>query len=204
MILHLPPDWKNELLQIFNHCWKKGYLPPSWNHALITPIHKPNSDKSLPSSYRPIALTSAYSKVLEKMVSRRLNWYIESSNIINQNQAGFRKFHSTIDHAVRLKSDIENAFSIGGLTVAIFLDFSRAFDLVWTDGLLLKLLKYKIDGNCLTYIRNFLNNRSAEIVVNDAHSYAFYPQMVLRRAVCLAQSYFYYLSTTSLLCLHLP
>ena len=150
MLYHLPLDWKKELQEIYNCCWIEGYLPDSWNHAVITPIHKPNADKSLPSSYRPISITSAYSKVLEKMVAQRLSWYIESTNIINPVQAGFRKFHSTMDHAIRLKTEVENALSAGGLTVAVFLDFSRAFDLVWTDGLLMKLLKYKIDGNCLT------------------------------------------------------
>jgi hypothetical protein len=110
------------------------------------------------------------------MVAQRLSWYIESTNIINPIQAGFRKFHSTMDHAIRLKTEVENALSAGGLTVAIFFDFSRAFDLVWTDGLLMKLLKYKIDGNCLTYIRNFLNNRSSVVVVNGAHSKPFFPQ----------------------------
>ena len=110
------------------------------------------------------------------MVAQRLIWYIESTNLINPAQAGFRKFHSTIDHAFRLKTEIENSLSVGGITVAVFLDFSRAFDLVWTDGLLMKLLKYRIDGKCLTYIRNFLNNRSAEVVVNGDHSAKFFPQ----------------------------
>ena len=176
MLYHLPPVWKNELLNIYNNCWNEGYLPATWNVALITPILKSNSDKCSPSSYRPISLTSAYSKVMEKMVAQRISWYLESSNILNPIQAGFRKFHSTIDHALRLKTEIENALSVGGITLAVFLDFSRAFDLVWSDGLLLKLLKYKIGGNCLNYIKNFLENRSAEVVVNGSHSTSFCPE----------------------------
>ena len=176
MLLHLPPEGKLILLEIFNDCWNKGTLPTNWNHALIKPILKPNNDRSLPSSYRPIALTSAFSKILEKMVAARLTWYIETYNIISPIQAGFRKHHSTLDHAVRLKTEIENSLSVGGITVAVFLDFSRAFDLVWIDGLLLKLMRYNIGGNCLKFLRAFLINRSAEVVVDGVNSTKFFPE----------------------------
>ena len=175
MLCHLPYDGKSALLDIFNDCWINGFIPKSWNHALIKPILKSHNDKCAPSSYRPIALTSSFSKLFEKMVADRLTWYLEGYNIINPIQAGFRKHHSTLDHAIRLKTEAENSLSAGGITVAIFLDFSRAFDLVWTDGLLLKLMKYNIDGNCLNFIKNFLNNRSAEVVIEGSHSLPFFP-----------------------------
>jgi hypothetical protein len=108
------------------------------------------------------------------MVSSRLSWYLEAYKLINPIQAGFRKNHSTLDHPMRLKTDIENSFSAQGITVGVFLDFSRAFDLVWIDGLLMKLLKLNINGRCLSYIRSFLSDRTAEVVLKGVHSYKFW------------------------------
>ena len=173
MLVNLPEQAKSILLQSYNQCWSNGFLPRSWNHSLINPILKHGNEPKTPFSYRPISLTSAASKVMERLVANRLNWYLETYNLINPIQAGFQKNHCTLDHAIRLKSEAENVVSSGNITVAIFLDFSRAFDLVWTDGPLMKLLKLHINGNCLNYIKNFLENRSAEVMIGGTQSASY-------------------------------
>lgn len=170
MLKNLPVHLKEELLIFINTIWQAGTLPSMWKHAIINPILKNGKDPELVDSYRPIALTCAISKLMEKMVAKRLYWYLDFNSLINKNQSGFRKNYSTVDHAVRLKTEINYAITSGNITIAIFLDFSRAFDLVWTDGLLLKLLHLKITGNAIKYIKNFLENRTSKVTVGLASS----------------------------------
>ena len=130
MLFHLPSEAKFYLLSLFNYYWETSQIPPSWKHPIINPIPKSNCNSNNADAYRPIAITSAYSKLLERMVSSRLSWYLEAYKLINPIQAGFCKNHSTLDHPMLLKEGIENALSSEDITVGIFLDFSRAFDLV--------------------------------------------------------------------------
>ena len=61
------------LLTIFNWCLEKGYFPSKWKQGLILPVPKPNKkDYQLPTNYRPITLLSCLSKVLERLLARRL------------------------------------------------------------------------------------------------------------------------------------
>ena len=118
-------------------------------------------------SYRPISLTNASSKIMESMVTGRLKTFLEENNLININQAGFRKNHCTTDHIIRLKNEASNAISSGDYTVAVCLDFTRAFDLLWVDGLLLKLINLNIKGKILNWVKNFLENRSNQVIIID-------------------------------------
>jgi len=57
----------NPLLQLYNLCLHQGYVPPAWTCSTIVPIPKPGTDK-----FRPISLTSCFSKVLERIILARL------------------------------------------------------------------------------------------------------------------------------------
>ena len=77
-------------------------------------VPKPGKDTSEPSNYRPIALTSCIWKVMERMISSRLVWYLERNKLtcISPMQCGFRKQRSTTDHLVRLESFVREAFAV--------------------------------------------------------------------------------------------
>jgi len=149
-----PENVLNYLLDIINKSWT-SVIPTSWKTSIINPILKPNKDPNDINSYRPISLTSSISKTVEKMIVCRLNWYLNKNNLLIATQAGFRKSFSTNDPIIRLKHEAEIALNSGNITVAILIDFTRAFDLLWVDGLLLKMLKLKISGNMLRWIKKF-------------------------------------------------
>jgi len=73
------------------------------------------------------------------MIANRLDWYVNKNNLINPNQSGFCKNRSCIDNASRLFCEAKNSLNTKCHTIAVFLDLQRAFDLVWIDGLLIKL-----------------------------------------------------------------
>ena len=65
-----------------------------------------NKDHSSTNGYRPIALISCVGKLLERIIAKRLTWYLETNKLISKHQAGFRPRHNTYDLLVRLTEDI--------------------------------------------------------------------------------------------------
>ena len=121
MLKHLPENALVHILQIFNDIWTTGVFPESWRLATIIPIPKPGKNPAEPTNYRPIALTSCLCKTLERMINKRLFWYLESNNPITPIQSGFRSEHSTNDHLIRLETFIRDAFVNREHVVAVFL-----------------------------------------------------------------------------------
>ena len=107
MLKHLRKMSLTILLSLFNSIWNAGHTPKAWGESVIIPILKAGKPVSDISSYRPKSLTSVLCKVMEKMISLRLNWFLETNNLLDINQSGFRKNRSTTDHISRL-SDIIN------------------------------------------------------------------------------------------------
>ena len=87
---------KTQLLCILNYFWNNG-LPKQWKHATIIPILKPHKISTQSSSYRPIALTNSLFKTLERIVTLRLKFYLETNKIISPYQSRFRGGYSTLD-----------------------------------------------------------------------------------------------------------
>lgn len=170
LLKNIPLNVKLCLLNIINYSWINNNIPELWKLAIVKPIVKANKDKNDLNSYRPISLTCTCSKIMEKMIFERLSWYLEKNNLLNQNQSGFRKKMSTSDPIIRLQHEASFAVESGNITVAILIDFTRAFDLLWVDGLLLKMMKLHIKGNLLNWIKNFLTNRKYIVKINNMFS----------------------------------
>ena len=120
MLKHLPENALVTILPIFSDIWKTGKFPESWRLDTIIPIPKPGKNPAEPTNYRPIALTSCLCKTLERMINKRLVWYLESNNLITPIQSGFRSERSTNDHLIRLETFIRDAFVNREHVVAVF------------------------------------------------------------------------------------
>ena len=70
------------LTVLFTQSFNSGELPNDWLTANITPIHK-KGDKSNPSNYRPISLTSLCYKLMEHILCHNIMNYLESNHILN-------------------------------------------------------------------------------------------------------------------------
>ena len=106
MFKHMDDRVLGVFLELLNNAWSWGKLPHNWKHSVVIPIHKVGKDPSNPCSYRPIALISVVSKLMEKMVNERLIFFSENNNLLCKYQTGFRKRRSTIDHIASLANDI--------------------------------------------------------------------------------------------------
>ena len=112
--------------------------PSSWKHALVQPVPK-KGDRSNPSNYRPIALTSAVAKVFETLLNSHFIKHLESNNLLSDHQYGFRKARSTGDLLSYLTHTWSSSLRDFGESFVVALDISKAFDRVWHKALLAKL-----------------------------------------------------------------
>jgi hypothetical protein len=111
------------LSHIFNLSLSNPYVPSQMKIAKIEPIFKPGDALSTRmDNYRPISLLSCFSKILEKLMCNRLVEYLESNNLINPNQYGFREKHSTLHPLVHFLNAISSASNEKKVSIAIFCD----------------------------------------------------------------------------------
>ena len=129
---NLGPKAMKVLIMIYNKLWNsRDNLPDQWKKAIIVPILKPDKPANLISSYRPIALTSTLAKIQERMILARLNWYLENQNLLTEEQAGFRPHRSTTYQLTKLTQGVKRAFNQQESVLAVFIDFSGAYDTIW-------------------------------------------------------------------------
>ena len=136
----------------------------------MIPIRKEGKPKNKAESYRPISLTSCLGKLMERIVNRRLQWYLEQNDMISNEQAGFRQFRCTEDQVTYISQLIEDGYQEKKHTVTIWVDMEKAFDKVWTKGLLLKLKRARISHNMLSWIKDYLTNRKARVQSQNSKS----------------------------------
>lgn len=155
-----PPVVRNILTAMFSASWRCGVLPRSWRHANSFCLYK-NGNRSDPSSYRIISITSIISRAFERIVKERLTSFLEKRSFFAVDQAGFRHALSTLDHIYLLRRDTLNAMRRGKQLPTIFLDIIKAFDRVPHDKLLYKLFKHAgITGKAWAWLRSFLSDRT--------------------------------------------
>ena len=128
------------LSRLCNLSLNSGIFPSIHKAGNIIPLYK-NKDISSIENYRPICLLNAVSKLLEKVVASRLIEHLENNNILSEKQYAYRKKRGTDTALLRLVNDVVNNFERGNVTVAAFIDLTKAFDCV-NHGILLRKLSH--------------------------------------------------------------
>ena len=168
---HLGKEALLSILIWFNKIWETGTCPSQWKKAIIIPILKKGKDPSQIRNYRPISLTSILGKVMEKMINKRLNWYFERYGIIGNEQAGFRIKRSTSQQVAKLSQNIKDALDNKHTLTAVFVDLRSAYDSVWKELLILKLLKAGVKSNMLAWFESFLAERAIKVKYGNSTSH---------------------------------
>ncbi len=155
MIEQLSDVAKSVVLSLYNKIWEQGKLPRMWKHSVVVPIGKPGKDKTEVKSYRPIALTSNLCKIMEKMITIRLGYVVEKRGMLPPHQSGFRNGRTTMDPIICLENEIRKAQVSKEAVLVIFFDIEKAYDMLWKEGLLIKLNKMGIGGRMFNWIKDF-------------------------------------------------
>ena len=124
----------NFLTQLCNHIFQFGMFPVEWTKSILVPIFKKGNPNNT-DNYRGVSLSPVVSKVYTDILHDRVSDWAETNDIIVEEQAGFRKSYSTIDHIFTIYSMVQRQFDKGQKLYVAFVDFRKAFDFVNRDAL---------------------------------------------------------------------
>ena len=133
----------------------------------MVPVLKTGKNPMSTASYRPISLTSTMGKTMERIIHTRLNWLLETNNIIANEQAGFRIHRSTSEHIAKLSQFIKDVLDNKRILATVFIDFKSAYDSVWKEHFLLKLVRSGIRSNLLQWLELFTSHRACNVKIWD-------------------------------------
>ena len=157
------------LQHIINLSFRQGVFPRAMKVAKVVPLHK-SGDKSDVKNKRPISVLNIFSKILEKCLVTRLTNYLESHNIVSNKQHGFRRGHSTETAIIQFTNSIYKLLEENNYALAVYIDFSKAFDCLEHGKLISKLENVGIRGNALSLLRDYLDGRSQVVHYNGQQS----------------------------------
>ena len=154
---------------IINLTFCKSKIPKEWKIANVTPLFK-SGDASKCNNYRPISQLPLPGKIVEKIVHKRMSDFFENNNVLNENQGGFRKNQSTTNTTAKFLDTIYTAINNKNISIATYIDFSKAFDTVPHNILVKKMELYGIKNRNLDWIKNYLNDRKQKTNFNNIYS----------------------------------
>lgn len=156
------------LSHIINLSFTSGVFPSDLKLTVIKPIHK-KGDKSSLNNYRPIALIPIISKIFEKFMSDKIYTFLTKYNLLNSEQFGFRKNSNTTLACLKLNKSIIEALNAKFAIIGIFLDMTKAFDLVCHETLIRKLERYGLRGPVLQWIASYLGHRQQCVEITQTY-----------------------------------
>ena len=154
---------------LFDNSLSEGIFPECCKTAKIIPIFK-SGDSNSTANYRPISMLPFLSKMFEKLMYARLDSYLKSNNILCTNQFGFWKNSNTSDAIIEFLDYVYSSLDKKQSTIAVYLDFSKAFDTVNHQILMSKLQHNVIRGAMLSWFKSYLSNRKQYVSVKNYSS----------------------------------
>ena len=121
-------------------------------------------------NYRPVSLLPCVSKVFEKLIFQHIFSYLRHNAILSPHQSGFINEDSCGNQLACISHNIYKELDKNNSVRAVFLDFAKAFDKVSHKGLIYKFKKYGVTGNILSWLTNYLTNRSQKVVIKGSSS----------------------------------
>ena len=135
----------------------------------VSPIYK-KGERNDPGNYQPISILPTLSKIIEKHVASQLRDFLQTFDLLQKEQSGFRQHHSCQTALTKLTDMWLKDIDDGNLTGSTFLDFTKAFDLVDHNILIQKLGLYHVDSLSLKWFTSYLTNRLQSVQIGDTKS----------------------------------
>jgi hypothetical protein len=137
--------------------------------ARVTPVFK-SEDPTEFSNYRPISVLPVLSQVFERVLQARLLEFLDLQGVINPGQYGFRAGHSTAMAIQDMVERVRGAWNNKRVTLGVFIDLKKAFNMVDHGVLLAKLEHYGGRVEVLGLLGSYLEGRFQYVVYNGGES----------------------------------
>lgn len=155
---------------LFNQSLAEKTFPAIWKTARIVPIHKSGSTYCV-KNYRGISILCSLGKVFESMVQSIL--YRVAQPLISEHQHGFVKHRSTTTNLMCYTSVLFKEIEGRNQIDSIYVDFSKAFDVVPHDYAVEKLKYMGFPEHITGWLHSYLTDRKASVSVNSVCSREF-------------------------------
>ena len=157
---------------IINLSLESGTFPLLFKEAHVTPLlKKSNLPVNNLTNYKPISNLSFISKIIEKVVSNRLQAHINSNKLNYPILSAYQKFHSTETALFRVHNDISVSLDKGHVTALTLLDLSAAFDTIDHNTLTNRLAEwYGVYWMALSLFKSYLCGRHQKIKIDKSFS----------------------------------
>lgn len=173
MIKKLPISYIECLVICFNQWLNEGSYPDEWKLAKVITLNKLKAGIPKCEQTRPISLLATHSKLFEKLVLNRIKYWAETNNIVPVEQSGFRSRCLLATRVLSIYQEITNSMAANVPTLAIYVDYQKAYDRVWHAALVTKLWKLGMPLSMLKMVVSWLGNRKAYVVSGDSASDTF-------------------------------
>lgn len=161
------------ITRLVNTSIATGRYPKELKTGIVRPIHKSGSKQDY-GKYRPITILPVLDKIVEKFVSSKVQNFYSENNVLSSQQYGFQPNKSTTQLLSRFTDDVNLCLNEKKHAILVFIDYGKAFDTLRHDLLIERLENSGIRGNLLEWCRDYLDNRSYQVRVEDTFSDSVY------------------------------
>ena len=169
------------ITSLVNKCFQVGQFPTAFKQAIVAPlIKKPSLPKEELSSYRPVSHLNFISKVIEKIMQKRILGHLDTFGGLPEYQSAYRMYHSTETALLKVQNDLLVAIENQKVSALALLDLSAAFDTVDHTVLIDRLERFfGLKESALSLVKSYLTNRQQSVQVGEQLS----PPVVLTTGV---------------------
>ena len=162
LLKELIPYLCEPLCILINRSLENGIFPDLMKLAEVVPLYKGKAHDQ-ETNYRPISLLTTMSKVMEKVVYKRVYEFLTRTGQICDTQYGFRSKHSC-EHAIaQLVGTVLKNLENKRTTISVMLDLSKAFDTIEHSIMIQKLELYGVRGVCFEWFKSYLEQRQLRV-----------------------------------------
>ena len=174
------------LLKLYNNVLDSSTYVKSWLDDFITPILKSGGMVNDPTSYRGISISSCLGKIFTIIMKNRFIKFLELNKLINNCQIGFTSGKRTTDHIFVLKTIMDMAKSKKKPLYLCFVDLKSAFDTVWRNGLLYKMINMGFSEKIVSLLRDIFSKTSTCVRTSEGFTEKFHSTVGTRQGCNLS------------------
>lgn len=166
ILKHIADDLAEPFAALANNSLQKGVFPDILKTAIVVPVHK-KLDMEECSNYRPISILSVFAKLLERIVFRQIQSFLNKFNLLTEKQHGFCSGKSIETATYQFIQTVNENMDKGNEVVGLFFDLSMAFDTVNFQFLIKKLHALGIRGVLLDWVQSYITHRKMTVKIEN-------------------------------------
>ena len=174
LLKKIAPALALPISELFQRCVFDLDLPDQWKPTRVIPIYKRKGPKQDPASFRPVSLSNALQRCLEKCVNDQLVYYLEANNYLPDEQFGFRKGRSTTSQLICFLDFVSAELAKGESVHCVYLDIKGAFTAPTFSALSQTWSFFRLSANVSAWLDMYLSQREAFVEARGHRSKSYH------------------------------